>query len=474
MNLRLSINKTLAISAVSAALFVSPIFLEKTSKDAGFDLSFGASVEAQAAEKTRRRLPGISEKIFKDLGKVQEFTNPDLEKNPNAKPDFRAAYKELNRIEKRCDDCNNYEKSQVYNMFAYVAYTLEKYDDAVEYYKKVVAQSPQIPVGVELQSLMYIAQLSFQQEKYKQSITYLDRWMKLADETNNEIGPQIWQLKAVICYQSDQKACAFDSINKAISMVESRPTSNVADEGWYNLQRSLYLDDEDFKTATGILEKMIKHYPKKSYWNQLGSMYGMLEREDDQLAAMDATYLMGGLSKEKEILNLAYLYMAEDVPAKAAKIIVKGMDKKQIERSEKNLEVLALAYRQAKEPLKAIPVLEELGKKSANGNAYVQLIGVYLDLNRPRDAVKAGNLAFKKGKFKKGANGEALVNQGIAYFETRQFDKAISNFEKASKIKRQAKFARNWKRYSENEKKRFNGLKDALASLGVDIEKVIN
>lgn len=474
MKLGLDLNKALASTAITAALMVSPVFVERASQELGLNFSLNASAAAQSGETTRRRLPGISERIFKDLGKVQEYTNPDQDKNPGKEPDFQAAYKELDRIEKRCDTCNNYEKSQVYNMFAYVAYTLEKYDEAVDYYKKVVAQSPQIPVGVELQSLMYIAQLSFQQEKYNQSIDYLNRWMKLADETNNEIGPQIWQLKAVICYQSDQKQCAFDSINKAIAMVESRPTSNVADEGWYNLQRSLYLDEEDFKTATAILEKMIKHYPKKSYWNQLGSMYGMLEREKDQLAAMDTTYLMGGLTKEKEILNLAYLYMAEDVPAKAAQIITKGIKDKQIESSEKTLEVLALAYRQAKEPLKAIPVLEELGKKSKSGNAYVQLIDVYLDLNRPRDAIKAGQMAFKKGNFTKGADGDALVNQGIAYFEVREFDKAISNFQKASKIKRQSKFARNWLRYAQNEKARFNGLRDALAGLGVDIEQVIN
>lgn len=474
MNLSINFNKTLASTFFAASLFLGPSLVEKASNDAGFQLNLQASVEAQKAEATRRRLPGISEKIFKDLGKVQELTNPNQEENPGKQPNFDAAYKELNRIEKRCGECNNYEKSQVYNMFAYVAYTLEKYDDAVEYYKKVVAQSPQIPVGVELQSMMYIAQLSFQLEKFNQSITYLDRWMKLANETGNEVGPQIWQLKAVICYQSEQKKCAFESINKAIAMVEARPTNNVADEGWYNLQRALYLDDENFKSATAVLEKMIKHYPKKSYWNQLGSMYGMLEREGDQLSAMDTTYLMGGLNGEKEIMNLAYLYMANDVPAKAAKIISKGMSEKKVERSVDNLDVLALAYRQSKEPLKAIPVLEELGKKSSDGNAYVQLVGVYLDLNRPRDAIKAGNLALKKGNFKRGAEGEVLVNQGIAYFETRQFDSAISNFKKATKIKRQEKFARNWLRYAENEKKRFNGLKNALASLGVDIEKVIN
>jgi len=123
--------QTLISGTFAAALVLAPAAVEKVAKQTGFELGLGASAEAQAAESARRRLPGISEKIFKDLGKVQALTNPELEENPSAKADFPAAYRELNRIEKRCGECNNYEKSQIYNMFAYVAYTMEKYAEAV-------------------------------------------------------------------------------------------------------------------------------------------------------------------------------------------------------------------------------------------------------------------------------------------------------------------------------------------------------
>jgi len=44
---------------------------------------------------------------------VTEYANPDTEKNPNAKPNFRAAAKELAKLERQCGECNNYEKAQI-------------------------------------------------------------------------------------------------------------------------------------------------------------------------------------------------------------------------------------------------------------------------------------------------------------------------------------------------------------------------
>ena len=470
----LKVSKSIAsVTAIAGALLVAPAIIDRGVSEVGVVNGIGASVIA-APEKAalKRRLPGISEKVFKGLGKVSAKAQPDIDKYPDRKPDWKGAFKELKALEKKCATCNGYEKSQVYQMYAYVAYSMEKYKDAVGYYKKVVEQSPEIPIGVELQSLMYIAQLSFQLENYDDSINYLDAWMKLAKDTNNTIGPEILQLKSVICYQDDRKKCAFDNIKTAVEMVEAR--GKVAEESWYNLLRSMYLEKENYKVATQILEKMIRHYPKKTYWAQLGSMYGLIEREGDQLYAMDAAYLMGALYKEKDIVNLSYLFLGEQVPYRSATLLAKGMKDKVIERTERNLETLAVAWQQAKEPGKAIPVLLEVGKMAKSGNHYGQLTGVYLDLKRPKDAIEIGKKALKKGKFTRGIDGEVHINMGIAYFDLKQYTNAIESFEKASKIKKHAKFARGWLRYAQNEKARYLGLKDALASLGLDIEKVIN
>lgn len=465
-----------ALSAVTfaVALLSVPVVLERALVDSGVALSLTSSVKAQAdapKEKVSRRLPGIGQKVFKGLGKITELVNPDTEKNPDKKPDFKAASKELKKLEKQCAECNNYEKAQIYQMFAYVAYTLEDYQGAISHYKSVIKQSPQIPIATELSSLQYVSQLSFQLENYDQAVAFFDKRVKLAEETGNPLGPQDWQFKAIICYQGNKMKCAFDNISKAIDMVEAK--GKIAEESWYNIQRQLHLSNERYKPATAVLEKLIRHYPKKSYWEQLGSMYGLLERPRDQLHTMDMTYLMGGLNKEKSQINLAYLYISEDVPYRGARIIEKGMADKTIPRTEDNLVALATAWKRAKEPRKAIPVLKEIGKVSDSGNAFVELIGLHLDLNEPRKAIEFGKQAFKKGNFKQGADGEAHINMGIAYFDLRQYSNAISSFDKARKIKKHEKFARNWLRYAENEKKRYEGLKRSLASVGLDIEQVI-
>ena len=463
------------LGTVTTAFLLAPLAIQSALDYADAPISIGARAHAQdqgGAAKTTRRLPGISEKVFKGLGEVQTLSSPDPEKNPGKEPDLPAAIKSLRGLEKRCAECNKYEKSQIYNMFAVLSFQLEKFDDAVNYFKKVVEQSPEIPIALEQQSLLYIAQLSYQLEKPEQSIQYLDRYLKLAQENGLTIGAEIYQLKSSICYQSDKKQCAFENINKAVSLVEG--SGRIAEESWYNLQRALYLEREDYKTSTAILEKMLKHYPKKSYWAQLGSMYGLLERGDDQLAAMDTAYLMGAFQgKEKEQVNLSQLLLVNEAPYKAAKIIEKGMDNKSIDRSEKNLEALANSLRRAKEMQKVVPVLKELGEKSKSGNFYGQLSAVYLDLNKPKDAIEAGKLALKKGNFTRDADGEVYINMGIAYFDLRRYKDAVESFKAAAKIKKYSKFAVSWQAYAETESKRYEGLKSSLASVGLDIDQVM-
>ncbi len=137
----------------------------------------------------------MSEKIFKSLAKVAEYASP--EEGSGKEPNLKAALDELKKIEKRCEDCNKYECSQIYNYFAWISYTLEDTDNAIKYYKKVVEQSPDIPIGLELYALKYISQLSFTIDKLDDLIIYLDKYIALAEE----VGADIYQLRASICYQ---------------------------------------------------------------------------------------------------------------------------------------------------------------------------------------------------------------------------------------------------------------------------------
>ena len=131
-----------------------------------------------------------------------------------------------------------------------------------------------------------------------------------------------------------------------------------------------------------ILEKLVKHYPKWTYWKQLGGMYGEREREMDRLVSTELIYLNGQLSKESEVMSMAYMYLGAEVPYRAAKIIDKGMQDGYVERSSKNLEVLGTAWYQARDLDSAVSALEAASEKADTGNLQARLAGIYLDLGR--------------------------------------------------------------------------------------------
>ena len=101
-------------------------------------------------------------------------------------------------------------------------------------------------------------------------------------------------------------------VNAAIADVESKGI--LPKEGWWSLQRVLYYEKGDYKRVVSILEKLIKHYPKWTYWKQLGGMYGSKERDIDQLVAYDVVYLNGELSSETDVMSMAYMYLGAEVP----------------------------------------------------------------------------------------------------------------------------------------------------------------
>jgi len=441
-----SINKFGGVLLLSlAAAFVMPVAVDKAFESVGFDSQLVEDANAQST-RAKRKLPGISESFFKKLGKISDLASPPEEEN--RKPDFQGAIKALKKMEKDCgaDKCNEYEKAQIYNYFGWIYYSVEDYNNSIKYYELVVNQAPHIPWGLELQVMYTLVQLEFSQERYSNALKRLDQWMKLSET----IGADVYNLRASICYQMDDKNCALKSIKTAVKMVEDK--GKVAKEAWYSLERALYLEKEDYKSSLPVLVKLVRHYPKHSYYQQMGSVYGMLEKEKSQLAILDSTYIMGGLAKEQQLLNLSYLMIQSDYPYRAAKILDKGIKGKVIKRSEKNLETLAKAWGMSQEKKKAIPYMTEAAKLSKKGDLYGVLMGLYLDVDDSKSAIKAGRDAIKKGELKR--PGEINLNIGIAYFELKNFDDSIKYLKKAAKYEKTQRFALRWIKHVEREQAR--------------------
>lgn len=343
----------------------------------------------------------------------------------------------------------SFEKANLWNYFGWIYYSLEDFKQAIRYYEKVLKEE-QLSDALKLGTLYTLAQLQFVQEDYRAAIDLLKQWMAIQPI----VGADAYVLLAQGYYQLGDMKQAMTNVDIAVDRFESK--GKIPRENWYALQRAVYYDKGDNKKVIQILQKMVKHYPKATYWKQLSGMYGTVGREKDQLHSLETAYLMGAVTKEKELMNLAYLFMGEDAPYKAAKIIDKGIKNKQIEETSKNLEVLATAWRLAQEVKKSIPEMEKAASKSDKGDLYARLAGIYLDGDQNKKAIATGNKAIKKGGVKR--IDQLHIVMGMALVNEKQYAKGIEHFKKAAKDKRSKKFAVQWQQFAEGEKKREESL----------------
>ena len=175
MNIR--INPSLAALAVAVLLSTGTPLLAEL----GFD---GASVQAEEAKKQKtRRVPSMSETVYKKLGAGQEAI--DLK-------DYVTALEVINDALERSKRYNENEVANLHNMRGYIYYLQDNYAGAISEYKRVVQAGDKIPEGLETTTLYTIAQLSYVQENYDDALKYMEIWISKA--VNPSAAPRILSL----------------------------------------------------------------------------------------------------------------------------------------------------------------------------------------------------------------------------------------------------------------------------------------
>ncbi len=417
------------------------------------EFSFASSAHAEEKEKEKkykdvqtRKRESVGAKCSKALEKIQVTLEEEL---------WAESLKALQDVEASSKTCkSDYEQTQIWQFSAYVYFSLDDFPNAIKSYRKVV-EGVGTPPEVRLDIRYTLAQLYAAEEDYRNAAQQLEAYL---DEATI-IGADQRYFMAQIYYQLERKTDALVAVEMAISDQESKGI--LPKERYWSLQRVLYYEKNDYPTVIKILEKLVKHYPKWTYWKQLSGMYGEREREMDRLVSTELIYLNDQLNKESEVMSMAYMYLGAEVPYRAAKIIDRGMKDGFVERSSKNLEVLGTAWYQARDLDSAVLALEAASEKADTGNLQARLAGIYLDLGRDKDAYRAATRASRKGGVKRPDTnylvmGNALVNLNC-------FNDAISAFKKSlknAKDKKAKKYPRQWIQFSESEGSRLQKLRD--------------
>ena len=404
-------------------------------------------------------------KVYEALEVVDDKGEPD--------PDMETVLSILNELRRDMANLKSYDRSVMWNACAFVYFNDGKYDQAMDAYYNLINE-PEVTIGLRVGALLSLAQLHLVQENYKEGIELILQWMNEVEK----VTAQSYSLLGQAYYQTGDFRKSLSSMETAVTMAEEE--GYKPRENWYvimaasigELKKEIG-EKESLLRQIDIYEILVNLYPKKQYFIQLGGSYGQLGRERDYMITLRAAHQKDFLNKESEYLALTQLLLLNQNPYWAAQVFVSGqkkmitiVDEKTEEEkvvpvvkdTEKNLKLLADAWRMAQEIDKAIPVLEKAANMSKDGESFVLLGNLSLSEDRVEKAVEAINKGLEKCKIKKLS--QVYLTLGQAYFELEKFEEAKKNFriaarDKDKKIKQQAN---NWIKYTENEEIRVANL----------------
>ncbi|MCH1601366.1 MAG: tetratricopeptide repeat protein [Luminiphilus sp.] len=435
--------RRLVVCGCGASLSLAVLLVSDQAFDAGF-VHVAHAQDAPKKERETRKTPALRNNIYEKLAEAQVFAEAKQYTEAEAVLDDM-----LDATSKK-SKLNRYELANVYNTYAYLRYAVEDYNGALNYYQKVIDQRPDIPLALEINTLYTVAQLYFLQENWVKGIDTLKKWMSVTETPSTNA----YVLLANGYFQLKDYDKSLANIQIAIDREEA--AGKLPKEQWYNLARFIHFDRDNFREALNILEILIMYYPKKQYWVQASHLYGEEKDEARQLALLEATYEQNLLDRSQDIVLISQLYLQAEVPYPAARAMEKGLADDVVEKESKNYELAGVAWRQAQEVTKSLPMLEAAASKSEKGELYARLGNVYLDVDKNKEAVEALNRGLDKGGVKR--PDQARLALGMAHFNLGDFNAARRAFREARKDKRARSYADQWLKYISSEEKRLEEL----------------
>ncbi len=399
----------------------------------------------------------IDAKTFDVLTKAQELTEQGK---------FAEALKRLDSIkDSRKVKGNSYAKAQMLNFYAYIYTTQERFRDAINAYKEIIAEKD-APAGLKLQSKYTIAQIYFQIEDYSSVIKFMTEWLKTVEKPTSTAHIMLAQAY----YEKKKFDSSLKNLNKAIALRKAE--GKGADENWLRMKAAIYYEKNDTKNTLATYKELFALNPKVAYIKQIAGLYGEMGNDLKRLSTYDAVYQNGHLTKESEVLNLAYMYLGQNVPYKAGRIIEDGIKSGVIKVNAKNAETLANAWAQANEHKKAIPALERSAKLSEKGVLYARLAGVHFDAGNYKQAATAARKANQKGGLSQPGGNKMLL--GMALFNVKDFEGALQAFRGAKGHKKNFNDAHKWEKYTLSELERMRALEKSKFKLAEETEKAMS
>jgi len=379
-----------------------------------------ASCAASGKKDAEEPKGSITVKTAKRLQKAGQYAE---------KQDWPAALKELDEVAAG-KYLSPYEQARIWQMRAGVHTAMMQMDEVVKDLEQALALDA-LSTDERLATTYNLGQAYLMSDRFSDSADAFARWAKEAEKQEPE--------QQFVIASAFAAAKRFDeAVPYAQKAVEGNPKPP---EPWLKLLASLYFElDQNAELAT-VLERLNAAYPKKEYQLQLSEAYAAAGDDRKKLTTLEAALAKGQLTKENEIVALVTLRLQHGSPEKGAELLSSRMQQGKVQKTAKNLGLLAACWIAAEDADRAEAALSSAGDDAA-GELYFELAMLHAgrgDWLKARDALAT---AISKGGLS--APGQAQLLLGVAHYNTKRNDAALASLASAKRHADVASCADQW------------------------------
>jgi tetratricopeptide (TPR) repeat protein len=286
--------------------------------------------------------------------------------------------------------------------------------------------------------LKMLLQIAYQAKDYPKVIAVGNQYL----EKNPD--PEIGAYVGNAYYATDD----YPNTRKVMAEVVAKQEASgkVPEELTYRILQGSCIKLKDNVCTTELLEKLVTHYPKPNYWQDLMSLLMATTKNNNQLLNMwrlaDGVDVM---TDPAEYLEMAQLAIGQGLPGEAQTVLEKG-NQKGLFTSARQKEQYSQLLGEAKQAVtldkSTLEKQDAAARTKPTGDNDVKLGAAYLSYGQLEKAVETLQRGISKGGVKN--PDEAAILLGIANLRAGNKPEAAKAFSTANKDPTMTRIAKLW------------------------------
>lgn len=352
------------------------------------------------------------------------------------------ALRELQKLRENVTS-DTMDEAMVLQMMGYAEVARQNYPQAIEYMRASL-DLDKLPEQMKYELGYMVAQLYAGQEQFDEAIVFAEQWF----ETLNDPRPEQLMFMANLLAQTERYERAIRYAERAVQ------ESDSPRESWHQMLISSSFNIEDYTETARYLRMTIERWPDEPrYWEQLASIYVMLEEEALALSTLQLGWHQGVVKKENSIRSMVQMAISRGIPERAARLLEAALDQELVPNERPFLELRVNAWQTAREDTHAVAALQDLATAIESGDPYLRIANIHIERARWQDAEEALLEAQRLGVEQPG---RAWLLLGIALTEQEKFQEGMEAFRNARAYGDVEDQARGWLNYAEDLRRQQN------------------